>query len=308
MKAIFIVKDIAEDKSLDEVFEDVFDSYKIIPYDQDIISAIYIEPPDIILVDGRYVLESDNAIIKEFRSNTIFGNLPIVAVMHPGNIEGTAWQDIPIDDFIITDENPIFIKRRLEFIFKRSVRELDTNPLTRLPGNESIIRHMQDMFDQGSKIAIAWVDLDNFKPFNDRYGFSRGDEVLLATARIITNVTKEMEIDDVFVGHVGGDDFVFICPIESIRRLCEEIILCFDMVIKNFYNDDDLEQGFIISKGRDGLVKKFPIMTISISVVLNEDKRYTHYGQASQEATDIKEYVKGLEGSNYMIDRRETNK
>ena len=178
------------------------------------------------------------------------------------------------------------------------------NPLTRLPGNESIIRCIQDKLDAADEIAITWVDIDNFKPFNDRYGFSRGDEVLIATGRIITNALKELRDEKTFVGHVGGDDFVFICPENYIRSLCEEVISRFDMVIKNFYNDDDLDQGGIISTGRNGVVRKYPMMSISLAVVLNVDGHYTHYGQASQDATDIKKHIKELEGSNYMIDRR----
>jgi GGDEF domain-containing protein len=160
------------------------------------------------------------------------------------------------------------------------------------------------MFDGGENIAITWVDIDNFKPFNDHYGFSRGDEVLIATGRIITNAVSELKDEKTFVGHVGGDDFVFICQENYIRSLCEEVISRFDMVIKNFYNDEDLDQGGIISTGRDGVVRKHPIISISLAVVLNIEGHYIHYGQASQDATDIKKHIKELEGSNYMIDRR----
>jgi diguanylate cyclase (GGDEF)-like protein len=256
------------------------------------------------LIEGACLLATRARVVIELRSNTIFGNLPIVALFKGDELESTLWQEMAIDDYLLVEDGDLALRRRLEFIAKRSVRELDKNPLTRLPGNESIIRHIQTMIDKAEDVALAWVDLDHFKPFNDRYGFSRGDEVLLATARIITNTAREIGGDGVFVAHIGGDDFVFICPEACVKKLCEEILHRFDMVIRNFYNDDDLENGGITAKSRDEKVMRFPIMTVSIAVVLNEKGRYTHYGQASQDATDIKKYIKTLEGSNYLIDRR----
>ncbi len=303
MKAAIIVKE-SLDEHLSPVISSVFDSVQVIHRDEDIISLIYMDPPDIILIDRAYLQERDTMIINEFRSNTIYGHLPIVAVCTEKDIENAASLDIPVDDFIVLGNSELQTKRRIEFIARRAVRETDTNPLTRLPGNESVIRYIQRMLDEDREVAIAWVDLDNFKPYNDRYGFSSGDEVLLAAARIITNAVKEFRQENTFVGHVGGDDFLFVCPISDVKALCEEIITRFDMVIRNFYNEEDLEQGEIISKARNGEIRKFPVMTVSIAVVLNEKKRYKHYGQVSQEATEIKKYVKSREGSNYMIDRR----
>ena len=301
MRAVYIVEKSA-DSPFSELIGSMFDSFLVITSSQDVISMIYMDPPDLILIDGRYMLTKGGGIVREFRSNTTFGNVPIVALLEKGSLEQVSWQDNPIDDYVLIDD--IDIKRRLEFISKRSVRDLDINPLTRLPGNESIIRYIKGMFDVGENIAITWVDIDNFKPFNDRYGFSRGDEVLIATGRIITNAVKELKDEKTFVGHIGGDDFVFVCPENYIRSLCEEVISRFDMVIKNFYNDEDLDQGGIISTGRDSVVRKHPIMSISLAVVLNVEGYYTHYGQASQDATDIKKHIKELEGSNYMINRR----
>lgn len=303
MRAIFIVQDMAAQR-IGTLVGSLFDSFQVITVRQDIVSLIYMEPPDLILIDGSFLVTGGAEIVREFRSNTIFGNVPIVALLDRDDLETSSWQDIPIDDYLAADETDAAMARRLQFISRRSVRDMDMNPLTRLPGNESIIRTIQTMLDAGEEVAIAWVDIDSFKPFNDRYGFSRGDEVIMAAGRIITNAVREIREEQTFVGHIGGDDFVFICPTTHVRRLCDEVISRFDMVIRNFYNDEDLDQGGIVTTGRDGSVANFPVMTVTIAVVLNEDGRYTHYGQASQDATDIKKYLKALEGSNYMIDRR----
>lgn len=303
MRAILIVQESA-DPRISELVGSLFDSFKVITGKQDVIPMIYMEPPDIILVEGRFLVTRGSGIVQEFRSNTIFGNVPIVAILEQRDIEASSWQDVAIDDYLTLDETDSAIARRLEFISRRAVRDMDMNPLTRLPGNESIIRTIQALFDAREEAAIAWVDIDNFKPFNDRYGFSRGDEVLAATGRIVTNAVRELREEKTFVGHIGGDDFVFICPAGHVRGLCEEVISRFDMVIRNFYNDDDLERGVIASTKRDGSEKTFPVMTVTIAVVLNEGGRYTHYGQASQDATEIKKYLKARDGSTYMIDRR----
>jgi diguanylate cyclase (GGDEF)-like protein len=303
MRAVLIVQERAGTR-ISELLGSLFESFLLITANQDVISTIYMDPPDIIFIDRAFLLSGGGSVVREFRSNTVFGHVPIVGLLDGKDLATGTWQEIPIDDYITLDDSEASITRRIRFISTRAVRELDMNPLTRLPGNESIIRSIQGMFDAGEEVAIAWVDIDHFKPFNDRYGFSRGDEVIVATSRIITNALKELKEEKTFVGHIGGDDFVFICPTSHVRPLCEEVISRFDMIIRNFYNDEDLEQGGIVSTGRDGSVKTYPVMTVTIAVVPNEGGRYTHYGQASQDATDIKKYLKCLEGSNYMIDRR----
>ncbi len=303
MKTAILVKE-SLDEHLSPIISSVFDSVQVIHSDEDFLSLISMDPPDIILVDRTCLQEDKSRIVEEFRNSTLYGHLPIVAVYSEKDIENPAALEVPVDDFIVLGSSELQIRRRIEFIAGRSVREKDINPLTRLPGNESIIRCVQRMFDEGSETAIAWVDLGNFRPYNERYGFSSGDEVLLAAARIITNAVRETGQENIFVGHIGGDDFLFLCPVAEVRAICEEILSRFDMVIRNFYNEEDLDQGGIVSKTRSGEIMKFPVITVSIAVVLNEKKRYRHYGQASQDAKEIMSYVKGLEGSNYMIDRR----
>ncbi|HPW68135.1 MAG: diguanylate cyclase [Desulfomonilia bacterium] len=303
MKTAIMVKE-SLDEHLSPIISSVFDSVQVIHRDEDFLSLISMDPPDIILVDRTCLKEEKSRIVEEFRNSTLYGHLPIVALYSEKDIEDPAALEIPLDDFIVLGSSELQIRRRIEFIARRSVREKDINPLTRLPGNESIVRCVQRMFDENSEIAIAWVDLDDFGPYNERYGFSSGDEVLLAAARIITSVLRESGRENIFVGHAGGDDFLFICPIAEIKTICEEILSRFDVVIRDFYNEEDLDQGGIVSKARRGEIRKFPVITVSIAVVLNEKKRYRHYGQASQDAKEIMGYVKGLKGSTYMIDRR----
>ncbi|HQG32077.1 MAG TPA: diguanylate cyclase [Deltaproteobacteria bacterium] len=303
MKTVIIVKE-SLDESLSSIVSSSTDLVQVIRSDGDISSLISMDPPDLILVDRTYLAEHGGRIVEKIRSSTIHGHLPIIAVYRKEDLERNSSIDIPIDDFIVLGGSLLETKRRIEFASRRVMREMGTNPLTRMPGNEAIIRCIQRMLDQEKEVAFAWVDLDSFKPYNGRYGFSSGDEVILATSRVITNAVREIDHEDTFVGHAGGDVFVFVCPIGSVRKLCEEIISRFDMVIRNFYSEEDLERKGIVSTSRNGEKRMFPVMTISIAVAMNEQGRYKHYGEVSQIAAEVRSYVKGLEGSNYMIDRR----
>ncbi|MDT8272863.1 MAG: hypothetical protein RRA35_06695, partial [Desulfomonilia bacterium] len=147
MKAIIIVKDRVE-KKIASLIEEFFESVQVILSSQDYVSLIYMDPPDIILIDRPSLFSDEERIVQEFRTNTIFGHLPIVAVLTADDLPETTWKEIPIDDFINADDDAQAIMSRLEFIAKRSLRDIDTNPLSRLPGNESVIRHIQRMFDE----------------------------------------------------------------------------------------------------------------------------------------------------------------
>jgi diguanylate cyclase (GGDEF)-like protein len=151
---------------------------------------------------------------------------------------------------------------------------------------------------------VAYADLDYFKAFNDKYGFSRGDEVIRMTARVITNGVREEISEGSFVGHVGGDDFLFLVPPDRVDRICEEILKNFDLIVTTFYDEEDRMKRRIETVDRQGNPATFPIMSLSIAVVTNERRTFTHFGEISAVAAEVKKYVKGKKGSNYFKDRR----
>ena len=124
------------------------------------------------------------------------------------------------------------------------------------------------------------------------------------TARILSNVIHDFKSDIAFVGNVGGDDFVFIVPDQNIDEICTKIIKNFDSIIPSLYEDQDKKSGYITSKDRSGKKQKFPIMSVSIAIVVNENQKLKHYGEVSEIASQLKKQVKKLPNSNYMIDRR----
>ncbi len=211
---------------------------------------------------------------------------------------------LDVDDFILLPAHPIEMRARIELALQRSSCTLDANPLTRLPGNASIMQAVEMHIADKTSFAAAYLDIDNFKAFNDKYGFSRGDEALLVTARLLVATIMDFDAPYKFLGHIGGDDFFFLVPEDCVENICQRLVLAYDEIIPNFYDDEDKHSGGIISKDRMGNVQKYPFMSISISVTANIDGRYTHYGEISQSLGQIKKVCKEKMGSVYVFDRR----
>jgi len=211
---------------------------------------------------------------------------------------------LPCDDLIIYPACKEEVLLRVQLREAHSTLDLDANPLTRLPGNYTIIATIQKTLLKEEDFALCYLDLDNFKAFNDRYGFARGDEAIRMTARIITNVTHRMSHSDSFVGHVGGDDFFFIVRSNVAVECCEQVIQHFDMVIPTLINEEDRIRGYIESTDRKGNPQRFPLLSVSIAVIDLAITQVEHPGSASAIAGELKKVVKKKKGSNYMIDRR----
>jgi GGDEF domain-containing protein len=181
---------------------------------------------------------------------------------------------------------------------------LDASPLTRLPGSIAIENVLRKRMEIGTPLAFCHIDMDNFKAYNDRYGYAKGSDVIIATGKIIETCVTEAGSPDDFVGHIGGDDFVLITAPDRFKTLCGNIIDSFDRTIPGFYDAADRKRGFIAAKTRQGQELKVPIMSISIAVVTNRDLTLTSSVQVGELAAELKEYAKSIPGSVYVVDRR----
>ena len=181
---------------------------------------------------------------------------------------------------------------------------LDASPLTRLPGGIAIENVLKKRIDSGQPLAFCVLDLDNFKAFNDRYGYANGSEVLKETAHLIEKAVKMKGTPDDFIGHVGGDDYVVITVPDAMREIASEIIAQFDRRIPEFYEQSDREKGYILGKTRQGVDMKFPLMTISIAIVTNERRKFANALEASEIVADLKDYAKTIAKSVYVVDKR----
>jgi diguanylate cyclase (GGDEF)-like protein len=192
---------------------------------------------------------------------------------------------------------------RLRMMLHRADRDVSVHPTTRLPGTAQIERDMAERMRRGQLFAVCYADLDHFKEFNDRYGYNEGDRVIRMLARILRDVVKGHEPDG-FIGHIGGDDFIFNVSLERMRICCEEIIETFDELIPFQYTEEDREAGYFLGRDRRGNILWVPIMTLSIGVVTNEYRKFTHTARVSELATEMKTFAKKMPGSVYAVDRR----
>lgn len=178
------------------------------------------------------------------------------------------------------------------------------SPLTGLPGNVQIQAEMKKRLLNKEVFAILYFDLDNFKAYNDVYGFSNGDEIIKFTARTISKHIHQIEESENFVGHVGGDDFVAIVSKTDYDKVCQNIILEFDKFSVTYYNEIDAERGFVEVANRKGIIEQFPLTTISIAVVEVDYKRFKTTLEIGEVGAQVKHQAKTIMGSTYVINRR----
>ena len=192
---------------------------------------------------------------------------------------------------------------RLGQVLRRADRDVSVNPTTRLPGTNHIAHDMQRRLDAQQKFAVCYADLDHFKEFNDRYGYAFGDGVIRMLSRILRDMVGGLAPGG-FVGHIGGDDFIFNLPLEYLETTCDEIIQIFDELIPYQYTEEDRKAGYFLGKDRRGNIYRIPLMALSIGVVTNQFQAFDHTGQISELAAEMKTYAKSLPGSKYVVDRR----
>lgn len=179
------------------------------------------------------------------------------------------------------------------------------SPLTGLPGNIQIQNEINKRLETGKTFAILYLDLDNFKSYNDVYGFSEGDEIIKFTAKSIEMGFEISEYNtNLFIGHIGGDDFVAITDQINYENVCKNIIGVFEENIKSYFTKEDLEKGYLEVTNRKGKKEKFPLTSISIGVVEINNQKFKNALEVGEVGAEVKKKAKQISGSSYFIDRR----
>jgi len=234
-----------------------------------------------------------------------FSAIVPVAMMSPGNSEAVVLEALEAGaDEVLTarmEEREQLL--RLRMLLRRADRDVSVHPTTRLPGTVQIERDIAERIHRSELFAVCYADLDHFKEFNDRYGYNEGDRIIRILARILRDVVHG-HAPDGFVGHIGGDDFIFNVQLDRMRVCCEEIIEIFDELIPYQYSPEDRRAGYFLGRDRRGNIVWVPLMTLSIGVVTNQHRTFTHTARVSELATEMKTFAKKLPGSVYAVDRR----
>jgi len=194
----------------------------------------------------------------------------------------------------------------LEAITQRSILLAQgANPLTKLPGNEHIQREIETRIVQNIHFDVCYIDLDQFKPYNDHYGFARGDAVLKRLAQLLQETVSEVGNSSTdFVGHIGGDDFIVVCRPQASLSLAEALCAKFAECIEEFHGKADSQRRFYIGQNRSGETQEIGLLSLSVAIVSSEVNRIDSFAQLASLAAEIKHAAKMQAGNSIVRDRR----
>lgn len=263
------------------------------------------KPLDLVLLDYNMPKMNGRQVCAEVKKDILLRHLPIIMVTGKGDVnDKVGGIESGADDYVVKPFEPKELLARIRMVLRRAKIDLEANPLTRLPGNVSILNELSYRVESKALFAVCYLDLDKFKAYNDKYGFEHGDEVIRETGRILIQTTHDLGNPDDFIGHIGGDDFVIITTPNVADNLCKRIIADFEKTAPSFYNEGDRKNGYIMGHDRQGKEQKIPLVSISIGVVTNEFRKIEHVAQISEIGAELKSYAKSLERSNYIKDKR----
>jgi len=269
------------------------------------LDKIYKDNPDLVILDCTMPEMDGYEVVKAMRSDPILFNKPVIMLTGRDSeydeIKGLA---LGIDDYIVKPFNPSLLIARITATMERKTQSINANPLTLLCGNIVIKAETQKRMDSGLPFAMIYIDITNFKSFNDRYGFQRGDDIIKSTANILIRCVKEFGRKGDFIGHIGGDDFIVLTTPEHYTAIAENVIKQFDEIVRSFYDQEDLDKGFIVAHDRSSNIQQFPVMTISMGVINTCHTKIVHYGQLSEIAAELKKLAKQQSKSAFVVDRR----
>jgi GGDEF domain-containing protein len=272
----------------------------------DVESIVLRGHPCLLFVDGDNSGSVGVGLVRRLKSDAFTAIVPITTLSgthHPEQVQ--AWFTSGADEVLTGLFSPAEQRSRMDAMLVRTERDVSVHPSTRLPGTTEIEREIRRRLDSNSEFAVCYADLDHFKEFNDRYSYYDGDRVIYILSRILHDVVKGLMGSRGFVGHIGGDDFIFIIPAGDISPVCSEILEVFDSLVPLQYNDQDRRAGYFFGKDRRGQLHRVPLMTLSIGIVTNRHRRFAHPAQVSELATEMKSYAKTLPGSVFVVDRRQ---
>ncbi|PKM96562.1 MAG: diguanylate cyclase response regulator [Elusimicrobia bacterium HGW-Elusimicrobia-3] len=268
---------------------------------------IHEEKPTLVILDIMLPGGDGVDVLKNIKENPDTATIPVMMLTAKCQIsDKLASLKNGADDYVT---KPFIIEElmlKAKNIIARSEAALTANPLTSLPGSPAIRERVSEILRSCRRFAFAYLDINYFKPYNDIYGYVKGDELIKFTADIIRRVLDIHGTKDDFTGHIGGDDFVFITGQDNVDAAARAVIAAFDAGVPRFYDEETREKKYVNTLNREGKIQRFPLVSVSIGVVTNEHGEFTHYGEVVEKAAEMKNYAKSFVAgeSRYVKDKR----
>jgi diguanylate cyclase (GGDEF)-like protein len=275
---------------------------------EEALASVASSVPELIISDVEMGGMSGLDLVRQLQDNPLYRSIPVI-LMSARRVSATDRVDglsVGSDDYLLKPIVPQELIARVKAVLRRTEIGLDANPLTRLPGNSTILRVFEKKLAAKEPFCVLYADLNHFKAYNDRYGFLKGDEVIKFTAQALISVANALSGGKDFVWHIGGDDFILVTDPARAVETAESVIREFDRGIPGFYNDEDRARGAVAVVDRQGNNVVIPLMGIAIGIVSNAKREIQQVGEISQIGSELKTYAKKLGGSRYVTDRRVT--
>lgn len=267
--------------------------------------------PDVIILDIEMPKTDGRNVLRNLRKHEETALTPVIMLTGYSDYDFKDQSySMGADDYITKPFSFEDLRLKVESVYDRNRRAVSSNPLTRLPGAPAIAAYVSSRIAEGKKIGYLYADIDNFKAFNDVYGYLKGDEAIKTLGETLREAKEKFGGEDIFVGHIGGD-FVAVCQAGIAERLASFIASSFDKKVPALYAKPDAEKGFIESPGRRGEKLRFPLMSLSIAVSTNEHRKIRHHAHFADISAQLKSCLKKSKNrrkkSVFMKDRRTKN-
>lgn len=276
-----------------------------VPDGEKALQAAYDLAPDLVLLDVMMPRLDGLEVCQRLRTDPRTKGISVIMLTARSlSADKVVGLTAGADDYMIKPFDPLELVARVKSALRRSKEMCALNPLTQLPGNVEVQEELARRVAAGAPFAVMYFDLDNFKAFNDHYGFLRGDEVIKLLARCILAAIKAKAGPGAFCGHIGGDDFVAIAHPDDAEEIVQDLIGCWDRKVRDLYDHEDAARGYIQVTDRQNKMHAYPITTVSVGIAMNTHRLIANHWEASELAAEMKQFAKRDPRSSYWIDRR----
>jgi CheY-like chemotaxis protein len=259
--------------------------------------------PDIILLDVMLPEMDGFAVAKRLREERATALTPVIFISARGQTKDKVQAfKLGADDYLVKPFDSAELQARVEKALERREREYLASPTTRLPGSQAIEQEIGRRLARGGDFAFCYLDLDNLKAVNDYYGYAKADGIIKQTGDLVREVIAREGSPTDFIGHIAGDDFVFITTPDRVDSVCRTLIQTFDRLVPLYYNKQDRERGYIETLDRYGERRKFAIMSVSIAALCGGRERFASHNDLAAAAAELKRVAKAIQGSAYVRD------